>query len=340
MASTRIADIIVPEIFTGYAQQITEEKTRIIQSGALARDGELDALLAAGGLTFNSPSYVDLDNVDENIPTDTQTDSITPHGVKATAEIAVRLSRNNAWGASDLASSLAGNDPMNSIAQRVGTYWARRLQAATLATGRGIFAHNATATSADHVQNDMTFDVSGSAYVEGVTDFSAPAFIDAAVTMGDSMEDLGLVIVHSIVYARMQKNNLIDFIPDSEGRVRIPTFLGREVVVDDGMPSNGGVFESWIFGNGALRLGMGTPKTPVAVTRDEKAFNGAGEEVLTNRVEWTIHPVGYAYIGATPPVGGPSNAATSGNLAHAGSWGRVFNERKQIKIARLITREF
>nr|DAS50813.1 MAG TPA: major capsid protein [Caudoviricetes sp.] len=28
------------------------------------------------------------------------------------------------------------------------------------------------------------------------------------------------------------------------------------------------------------------------------------------------------------------------NLAHAGSWKRVFPERKQIKIARLITREF
>ena len=32
-------------------------------------------------------------------------------------------------------------------------------------------------------------------------------------------------------------------------------------------------------------------------------------------------------------------AAVANNLANAGSWRRVFTERKQIKIARLITRE-
>jgi hypothetical protein len=35
----------------------------------------------------------------------------------------------------------------------------------------------------------------------------------------------------------MQKNNLIDFIPDAEGHINIPTFLGRRVIVDDGMPN-------------------------------------------------------------------------------------------------------
>ena len=52
-----------------------------------------------------------------------------------------------------------------------------------------------------------------------------------------------------------------------------------------------------------------------------------------------MHPTGNAYVG-TPPAGGPSNAATTNNLAAAASWARVFSERKLIKIARLITREF
>jgi hypothetical protein len=41
----------------------------------------------------------------------------------------------------------------------------------------------------------------------------------------------------------VQKNNLIDFIVDSTATVKIPTFLGRMVIVDDGMPAAAGVFE-------------------------------------------------------------------------------------------------
>src|SRR5690606_26369983 len=126
-------------------------------------------------------------------------------------------------------------------------------------------AANALAAPVGATQNDMTHDISGTSYSAGVTDFSAEAFIDACGTMGDSMEDLSLVLMHSVVYMRAQKNNLIDFIPDSEGRVNIPTFLGRLVVVDDGMPATSGVFSTWIFGAGAVRFGAGDPETPTEV---------------------------------------------------------------------------
>jgi hypothetical protein len=75
------------------------------------------------------------------------------------------------------------------------------------------------------------------------------------------------------------------------------------------------------------------------VNRVEEANQGGGEEVLHNRVEWCLHAEGHKYVG-TPANGGPSNAATTNNLAHAGSWQRAFRERKMIKIARFITREF
>ena len=73
--------------------------------------------------------------------------------------------------------------------------------------------------------------------------------------------------------------------------------------------------------------------------RAPSAGNGSGQDTLFNRVEWCMAPVGYAYVG-TAASGGPSNAATTNNLAAATSWRRVFPERKQISIARLVTREF
>jgi len=344
---TRISDIIVPEIFNPYVQQLTEDKSRIVQSGAAMRDPMLDQNLAGGGLTFNVPSFKDLDNDVENVSSDEADDSYTggtnnstPQKTGTSQETAVRLSRNQSWSSSDLAAALAGVDPMESIAQRVSTYWARRQQAAFIATVNGVFADNdAAPAGSEHVAEDLTNDISGSAYSAGVTDFSAPAFIDAAVTMGDSMGDLSMIAVHSIVYARMQKNNLIDYIPDARGEVQIPTFLGRVVIVDDGITASSGVFSTWLFGAGAIRMGVGSPKVPTESKRDPDAGNGGGAEVLYNRVEWALHPAGHRYVG-TAPSGGPSNAATTNNLANAASWQRSYSERKQVKIARLITREF
>lgn len=274
---TRIADVVVPEIFSPYVQQMTQEKSRLIRSGAITLDAQLNSALAGGGLTFNEPSFKDLDNDAENVSTDDPATDSTPNKIGTATEIQVRLSRNNSWSSMDLSGDLAGADPVQAIANRVSDYWTRRQQAAFVATLNGVFADNAAApTGTEHVQNDMTHDVSGASFVDGVTNFSAESFIDATATMGDSMEDLTMVMVHSIVYARMLKNNLIDFVSDSVNgnAVRIPTFLGREVIVDDSVPRSSGVFNTWLFGRGAVRGGMGSPKVPTEVDRKPSAGNG------------------------------------------------------------------
>jgi hypothetical protein len=352
--SVRISDIIVPEIFTPYVQNYTTEKSRLVQSGLLSRSALLDGLLAGGGLTFNVPSFKDLDNDAERVSNDSSSVFDTadasanaagsgtsperkpnPNKIGTFQEIAVRLNRNNSWSSMNLAAALAGADPMAAIGSRVGDYWVRRLQAAFIATWKGVIADNTANDSAD-----FTFDASGGGFVDGVTNFNASAFLDATLTMGDSMEDLKAVFVHSVVYNRMQKNNLIDFIPDSNGVVNIPTFLGRQVVVDDGMPNTGGVYQTWIFGEGATQFGIGSPKYATETERLPGGGNGGGQDVLYNRVEWCIHPTGFAWVGSSTPNGGPANTGTSNSdLDEAASWNRVAPERKQIKFARLLTRE-
>lgn len=345
MSITKIADLIVPEVFSAYIQQETQAKSRLIQSGALVVDAALNAALAGGGLTFNEPSFKDLDqDEEESVATDNEADTITPGKIQTSLEIQVRLSRAKAYSAMNLAADLAGADPIAAILSRFARYWRSRAQKAFIATITGVYNDNEAAPSgSEHTQNDMTHDISGSSFQDGVTNFSGEAFLDAAVTMGDSMDDLTLVMMHSIVYNRALKNDLIDFIPDSENPSGkgIPTYLGRLVIVDDDIPQSGGVFETWLFGAGAFRLGMGTPKTaPAAETyRLPSLGNGWGQDFVYSRTEWVIHPVGYKYAG-TPASGGPTNAATSNNLAHADSWVRVYPERKQIRMARLITREY
>lgn len=341
---TQIADVVVPEIFGPYAQVLTAELSRLVQSGAVSNDSVLAGALAGGGLTFNEPSFLDLDDDEENTSSDDPASLSTPKKIATTTEVQVRINRNQSWSSMDLAADLAGADPMSAIANRVAAYWTRRMQTAFIAVLSGVFADNAAAASGTdtHTVDDLTHDISGVAHVAGVTDFSAEAYLDAKVTMGDNMGKLTMVMMHSIVYNRAQKNNLIDFIPDSRNPAAesIPTFLGAEVIVDDGVTNAAGVFHTWLFGAGAFRWGNGSAKRPTETLRVPGAGDGAGQDLLWSRVEWALHPVGHAYIGTGFPKGGPKNTTGTAPLNAAASWSRVWPERKQIKIARLITREF
>ncbi len=340
MAEVRISDVVVPEIFTPYMQRLTEEKSRIIQSGAAVRNGDYDTALAGGGRTFNEPAWNDVDSSnEENTGSDVYGNNATPENLGTHRDIQVRLSRNNHWRTMDLSQALAGDDPMAAIAGRVASYWTRRAQAALLSTMAGVFADNDAAPSGGdtHTAGDLTNDITGT-FSAGVTDFSAEALIDTAVTAGDSLEDFTMMIVHSIVYAKMRKNNLIDFIRDSDNDTRIARFGDLEVIVDDGMPVSSNDYDTWLFGPGAIQIGQSTPRVPTEVDRDPLSGDGAGSETLSSRLEWIVHPAGHAWIG-TGPYDTDKDSPRNADLALAANWSRRAPERKQIKIARLRTTE-
>ncbi len=358
MAAVQISDIIVPSIFTPYTQQVTAEKARLIQSGVVTPSPVLSALLAGGGRTFDVPSTQDLDASDstgaENVSSDDIADiqtvvdaghpgyawsgdrkDATPAKMATSHEVACRLNRNKSWSATELAGELAGIDPVALISNRVAYYWVRRLQRIFIATIKGILADNIANDSGDYM-NDIS---NSGTFSDGVTNFSAEAFIDACQTLGDSADVVTVAMVHSIVYARMQKNNLIDFIPDASGQIMIPTFLNREVIVDDMVPYSGAgsnVFDTWLFGAGAVQLGETAAAVPTEVSREALAGNGGGQDVLTTRRVYSMHPTGHAFIGSPASNGGATNA----ELATSTSWNRVYPERKQIKFAVLRTCEF
>lgn len=334
MALTQIADIIPPDVFSDYVQLLTAERSALIQSGVVEASPFFDNLLVGGGTIFQVPHFKDLDNTESNVSTDQDfgVNDMAPVKTTTGREIAIRLSRNQGWSSADLAGDLAGADPMESIASRVANYWVRQAQTIVISSIQGVIANNIAADAGDMVV-DIT---NGVGAVTAANLFSAESFIDAIQTMGDAGEDLVAVAVHSVVYRRMQKNNLIDFIPDSNGVVNIPTFLGRRVIVDDGLPkvANGPNFEfsSYLFGSGSIVSGVGSARVPTEIEREARAGQGGGIETLHNRVEWLYHPRGTAFLEAGIALESPTNA----ELAAAAQWDRRF-ERKLVKIAELRT---
>lgn len=352
MSLTQVIDAQVYDQFAGYVQQLTEDRSALFRSGIAVTDPSLNEFLSGTGLTHQMPSWRDLGNEDANTSTDAEPDvqamaagggapnprnDATPLKTSSDQEIAVRVNRNQHWQSADLTADLAGDDPMDSIASRVADYWVRERERTFIAIVQGIIGSNTANNGGDYGFTDLET-LNGGAFQAGVTDFSASAVIDALLTISDRWGDITTICMHPVVRAKMQKNNLISFIPDARGEVMIPTFQGMEVVESRNMPNTGGVYDTWMFGQGQVRMGDVAPKNPVATSRVELAANGGGTDVLHSRSQYSIHFRGHRYVGTTS-LGGPTNGTGANQFANAGSWERAVAEREMVKFVRLTSRE-
>jgi len=334
MAATQLTDLIIPSVFAEYVQVLSAERSAFRNSGVLVDSAFISGLMDGGARLFNVPHFRDLAQTESNVSSDNPAASATPLNITTGQEIAQRHNRNQVWSSMDLNEALAGADPMQAIANLVATYWIRQEQRMLISGVRGVIADNVANDAGDMVRN-VALGIAGTPTAANL--FSAEAFIDAQQTMGDAQGDLGVVAMHSVVFTRAKKNNLIDFIPDSTGVVDIPFFLGLRVVVDDGLPVvtvNGNPeYSTYLFGQGAILKGSRLPLNPVAVQREELTGNGGGQEILVSRVEWVHHPRGFAWLAASQAGRSPTNA----ELILAANWDRRYPERKQIKFAELRT---
>lgn len=307
---TKISDVIVPEIFTPYVIEKTAEKSRILTSGIAIANPKLNELVTAGGITMNMPYWKDLTGDDEVL---SDQNPLTPGKINADKDIAALLLRGKAWGANELAGALAGDDPMEAIADRVADYWARQEQKILVSVLTGIFA---AASMSNHILDRSTQVISGN------------MVLDAKQLLGDSADQLQAIMMHSAVYTELQKQNLIQYTTTSDGKITIPTYLTYQVIVDDGMPvqtvGEGAnaykVYTTYLFAKGSIGRGEGTPVslTPTETDRDSLA----GEDILINRRALVLHAMGVKWVGQ--PVGvTPSNT----ELATGTNWVRVYEDK-------------
>lgn len=308
---TKIADVIVPEVFNKYVIERTAELSALYQSGIVVKDPELDALATAGGKLINMPFWQDLTGDDEVL---SDSESLETNKITASQDIAALLMRGKAWKVNDLSKALSGDDPMRAIGDLVAAYWARRQQATLLNVLKGVFG----ATTTKMVDNSLDI----SALTGNGAAFTGETFLDASYKLGDAEEKLTAIGVHSLVYANLRKQNLIEFSLDSENKP-IPMYMGKRVIVDDGMPNSGGVFTSYIFGQGAIGLGNGAAPVPTETDRDALA----GDDILVNRQHFLLHPRGVKFTSKSVAGSSPTNA----ELATGGNWERVY-ENKNVRI--------
>jgi len=335
MATTRLSDIIDVTIFRDLPQIEGPEKTRFFESGIITRNGLLDELANAPGKSIELPYWNDLDGSTEvNYSSDDPASSATPQKITQGEQTARKSFVNQGWQAADLASELAmGGTAMEAVRARTDRYFARQWQRRLIAATNGVLADNVANYSGDMVIDVASESIAGQS---ATTRFNRDAFTEALYTAGDSAEIFTTIAVHSVVMAQMVKNNDIDFIPDSDGMATIPTYMGKRVIVDDGLTVTAGTtdgfkYNSVLFGPGAFGYGVGSPITPVAIDRNEEQGDGGGIETLWVRNTWLLHPFGFQQTGTPSGV-----SFTQAELALAAQWDRVL-PRKNVPIAYLVT---
>jgi phage coat protein len=317
--ATTLQDIINPTaLFENYVVNRTSELSAIFQSGIITRDSKFDQLASEAAQVHNMPFFTDLNGDSEDIVEGT---SLTEAKIGSKMDTSTTIRRAKMWGATDLSAQLAGTDPMSAIGDLVAGFWARDHQKELLNILDGVFA----ATSmADHV-----LDISSKTGKAAA--FSGEAFIDAMQLMGDARNSLTAVVMHSATKSYLDKLNLIQTIRQSDA-VSFDTYMGRRVIVDDSCPAAAGNYTTYLFGEGAIAYGVGSPVglVPVEVDRDKR--KGSGVNYLISRKAFIMHPRGVAWKNKTRAH---AESVSRTELKDAGNWERVY-EPKQIRIVKFV----
>lgn len=326
MPKVRISDVIVPEVFQPYVIEKTAEKSVLWQSGLIEQNEEVNRLAGGGGTTVNMPFFQDLSGNSEVL---SDSAALSVNGISTSKDVAVINYRGKAWGANDLAKAKSGDDPMAAIGDLVATWWARDMQATLIALLKGAFA--STTMTSEHVLNLSIADGNNAAAGNLI---SSDATINALKKLGDALDAISAIAMHSDIYYALLKQDVIEFEQPSEQGMVIQRYKGRAVIVDDGLPkvaggTSGFIYSTYLFGNGAIAYGEGEMAADEAVETDRDIL--AGDDYLTNRRHFIIHPQGVKWVG-TATGASPSNA----EFATGANWSRVY-QKKNVHLIELKT---
>jgi hypothetical protein len=329
MAKTAVADIIIPTEFEKYAIERTAELSAFGMCGIIESAPEFDEIASEGGREVKMPFWKDLTATRQLL---SDSASLTVNKITSDQDIARIHNDAQVWSVNHLAKVISGDDPMQAIVDLVADYWARIDEGLLVSCLKGVFAAASMSGNLLAIHSESIAGQSAATRLNGST------FVDACAKLGDRADRLTAVGMHSATEAALRKLDLIDFIPDSEGKAMLRTFQGRRVVVDDNLPTRAGstdgtVYTTYLFGQGAFA--KGSAKLDSAPLQGGFGTEGVemarvpldSDTVLINRRRYVLHPRGVKFNSAAVAADSPTNA----ELETASNWTRVY-ENKNVRI--------
>ena len=334
----------------------TKKTDKLLNSGIIAYNDELAGKMAAGGMVVEVPYWKDLaagatdSGFNQQVSTDKTTDVATPNTISMIQAQTPYLRRNFGLSSADLSAAIEGEDPMGIMVQRVEPSWSRIRQEILKSVLSGILRTGMTIDS-----TNMFFKYADATTPTNIT---SESILEAEAMLGEYSDDVTVMMVSPTQMLQLKKANLIDYVPDSDGKVDIATYLGKRVIVTNDLITFNGAGDSAygasttqksymavLFRPGAIQYAETMAKTPVETERQAAQGAGEGVENMWFRRHMCFHPVGFSYDpgeskgfdtkgrGLSAAKASPSNA----ELAAATAWSAIAEERAQVPFVGLLT---
>ena len=320
------------EVFTDMMQEADYWSNPIMASGIIHQDASIMDLIGSQGNVATIPMYKPLNIHDENmgaLNNDGLTDNI-PQEISGDKQTCMLIQRMKAFKAKDFTKELTGADPLGNIKGKIQNYYTQVWEDEMMNIANAVLALEALQ---DHVLDlSVTTGTVGEA-----NKINETTLIDAEQqALGDMAGNLGLMVLHSKIFAQYKKFQLVEYDKFTIGdaikkEVILPHIGGKIPLVTDyytvdtsaaGFP----VFKTFLFGAGAF-LSADKKNYEKQYTTNYDPEKAAGTEMFYTKQGKVLHPNGISLAVDNIAKESPTKA----ELGNAANWGLKFNH-KNVKI--------
>lgn len=306
----------------------------MVSSGAMVEDAYIASLISNGSNFYTFPFYDELADGDED-NYDGQTD-MTASTISGSSQSGVVFGRMKAWKAPQFAADITTAHPLAAIAARINPWYTHQTQKRIIGITDAVLGINDMknhVVAKDKLTENTLSDVTQEIW-------------------GDAKDNITMAIMHSAVAQEFEDLNRANYLKytDANGmtrEVRTITVNGILCIIDDGVPftaakaasgsgdnatpASDALYDTYLFGVGALRHASAPVSNPVETWRDP-VKNGGVDFIGTRRRE-TIHPNGFTFKKPASMTDSPTNA----QLFAKANWELAYSDPRAIFIGKMTT---
>lgn len=357
MANTRFdSKSFNPQAFGHYVRILPNPKQNALaKSGAVGTNEQARAALSSqtGSLYARIPYYGRI-SADTSQNNNGGTD-ITASVTSTYEQGFITASRMDAWTERSFSKNItAGVDFMKNVAAQIADYKLEVKQRMLLAILDGVFSMKTTGSTAAAKANkafidNHVYDISGNAGDDALV---GAATLNTAITRacGDNKSVFSMVIMHSVVAARLENLKLVEFMKYNDGsgierQLSLASWNGRTVLIDDTMPveeltgegATGSKYTTYLLGRNSIILDNIGDSVPYEMNRDPKT-NG-GQDTLYVRDRYIVGVDGISF----EKPASITASATNDDLKNGNNWTLINDEttaipHKSIALAKIVSK--
>ena len=316
------------EVFSDMMQESDFWSNPIMASGIVHQDSSIMDLIGSKGNVATIPMYKPLSIYDENmgaLNNDGLTDNV-PVEIAGDKQTCMLIQRMKAFKAKDFTKELTGADPLGNIKGKIQNYYTQVWEDEMMNIANAVLALT--------VLEDHVLDLSvTSGTIEDANRINETTLIDAEQqALGDMAGGLGLIVLHSKIFAQYKKMKLVEYEKFTVGdaiqkEVLLPRIGGKIPLVTDfytvdtttaGFP----VFKTFLFGEGAFRS-ADKKNYEKQYTTNYDPEKAAGTDMFYTKQGKVLHPNGISLAVDNIAKESPTKA----ELGTAANWALKFNHK-------------